>query len=79
MSGIVEMEDFSEDYKLIEDKLEILEQKKNESLDLDNMTFSPQQLMADRDIERETMIRLDTLNSVVKTTWKSKSKEENLA
>lgn len=76
MSGIVEMEDFSEDYKLIEDKLEILEQKKNESLDLDNMTFSPQQLMADRDIERETMIRLDTLNSVVKTTWKNKSKEE---
>lgn len=76
MSGIVEMEDFSEDYKLIEEKLEILEQKKNESLDLDNMTFSPQQLMADRDIEKETMIRLDTLNSVVKTTWESKSKEE---
>ena len=76
MSGIVEMEDFSEDYKLIEDKLEILEQKKNESLDLDNMTFSPQQLTADRDIERETMIRLDILKSVVKTTWESKSKEE---
>ena len=76
MSGIVEMEDFSEDYKLIEDKLEILEQKKNEILDLDNITFSPQQLMADRDIERENMIRLDTLNSVVKTTWESKTKEE---
>lgn len=28
MSGIVEMEDFSEDYKLIEEKLEILEQQK---------------------------------------------------
>ena len=76
MSGVVEMEDFSEDYKLIEDKLEILEQKKNENLDLDNMTFSPQQLMADRDIERETMTRLDTLNRVVKTTWENKSKEE---
>lgn len=76
MSGIVEIEDFSEDYKLIEDKLEILEQKKNESLDLDNMTFSPQQLMADRDIERETMIRLDTLNSIVKTNWERKTKEE---
>ena len=76
MSGIVEMEDFSEDYKLIEDKLEILEQNKNEILDLDNVSFSPQQLMADRDIERENMIRLDTLNSVVKTTWESKSKEE---
>ena len=32
--------------------------------------------MADRDIERETMIRLDTLNSIVKTTWESKTKEE---
>ena len=76
MSGIVEMEDFSADYKLIEDKLEILEQKKNEILDLDSVTFNPQQLMADRDIERETMIRLDTLNSIVKANWESKSKEE---
>ena len=32
--------------------------------------------MADRDIERETMIRLDTLNSVVKSNWENKSKEE---
>lgn len=65
MSGIVEMEDFSEDYKLIEDKLDILEQKRNESLDFDNLTFSPHQLMADKDIERENMIRLDTLKSTV--------------
>ena len=76
MSGIVEMEDFSEDYKLIEEKLEILEQRKSELLNLDNITFTPQQLMADRDIERETMIRLDTLNDVVKTNWKSKTKDE---
>ena len=32
--------------------------------------------MADRDIERETMIRLDTLNDVVKTNWESKIKDE---
>ncbi len=76
MSGIVEIEDFEDDYKRIGNQLEILEQKKNELLDLDNLTFSPQQLMADRDIERETMIRLDTLNHVVKTTWEKKSKEE---
>ena len=76
MSGIVEMEDFSEDYKLIEEKLEILEQKKSELLNLDNITFTPQQLMADRDIERETMIRLDTLNDVVKTNWENKTKDE---
>ena len=34
MNGIVEMEDFSEDYKLIEEKLEILEQKKSKLLNL---------------------------------------------
>ncbi len=76
MSGIVEMEDFSEDYRLIEEKLEILEQKKSELLNLDNIIFTPQQLMADRDIERETMIRLDTLTAVVKTNWESKTKDE---
>ena len=76
MSGIVEMEDFSEDYRLIEEKLEILEQKKSELLNLDNITFTPQQLMADRDIERETMIRLDSLNNIIKTNWESKTKDE---
>lgn len=75
-AGIVEMEDFAEDYKVIGEKLELLKQKKNESLDLDNVTFSPQQLMADRDIERETMIKLDTLNATVKATWENKTKEE---
>lgn len=75
MSGIVEMDSFSEEYKALEEKLKLLEQKKTEILDLDNMTFSPQQLMADRDIERETKIRLDTLNDVVKEAWDSKSKE----
>ena len=32
--------------------------------------------MADRDIERETMIRLDTLNDVVKTNCERKNKDE---
>lgn len=32
--------------------------------------------MADRDIERETMIRLEILNDVVKTNWESKTKDE---
>ena len=76
MSNIVEMEDFSEDYRLIEEKLEILEQKKSELLNLGNITFTQQQLMADRDIERETMIRLDSLNNIIKTNWESKTKDE---
>ena len=51
LSGIVEMEDFYEDYKIIEEKLSILEKKKYETLNLNSITFTPQQLMADRDIE----------------------------
>lgn len=76
LSGIVEMEDFSEDYKVIEEKLSILEQKKIDALDLNSITFSPQQLMADRDIEREKQIRDNTLNETIKDEWNKKSKEE---
>ena len=76
LSGIVEMEDFSEDYKVIEEKLSILEKKKLETLNLNSITFSPQQLMADRDIEREKQIRDNTLNETIKEEWNKKSKEE---
>ena len=53
LSGIVEMEDFYEDYKIIEEKLSILEKKKYETLNLNSITFTPQQLMADRDKEEK--------------------------
>ena len=70
------MEDFSEDYKIIEEKLSILEKEKYETLNLNSITFTPQQLMADRDIEREKLIRNNTLNERIKAEWKKKSKEE---
>ena len=76
LSGIVEMEDFSEDYKVIEEKLSILEKKKLDTLNLNAITFSPQQLMADRDIEREKRIRDNTLNETIKEEWNRKTKEE---
>ena len=76
LSGIVEMEDFSEDYKIIEEKLSILEKKKLDTFNLNSITFSPQQLMADRDIEREKQIRNNTLNETIKEEWNKKSKEE---
>ena len=76
LSGIVEMEDFSEDYKIIEEKLSILEKKKYETLNLNYITFAPQQLMADRDIEREKLIRNNKLNETIKAEWNKKSKEE---
>ena len=70
------MEDFSEDYKIIEEKLNILETKKYEKLNENSLSFNPQQLMADRDIEREKLIRDNKLNEILKQEWNKKSKEE---
>ena len=41
MNGILEMEDFSEDYKLIEEKLSILENKRIDALDFDTENYNP--------------------------------------
>ncbi len=76
VSGIVEMEDFSEDYKIIEQKINILETKRYENLNMNNLSFTPQQLMADRDIEREKLIKDNKLNEILKQEWNKKSKEE---
>ena len=76
VSGIVEMEDFSEDYKIIEEKINILETKKYEKLNTNSLSFTPQQLMADRDIEREKLIKDNKLNETLEQEWNKKSKEE---
>lgn len=76
IKGIVEMEDFKEDYKLIEDKLANLESKKLELINLENFNYSPHELLAERDLEREKMIRLDTLSSLLKSKWNDMDKSE---
>ena len=76
IKGIVEIDDFKEDYKLIEDKLANLESKKLELVNLETFNYSPHELLAQRDLEREKMIRLDTLNSVLKTKWNGMDKSE---
>ena len=76
IKGIVEMEDFKEDYKLIEDKLANLESKKLEFVNLETFHYSPHELLAERDVEREKMIRLDTLNTLLKSKWNSMEKFE---
>ena len=76
IKGIVEMEDFKEDYKLIEDKLANLKSKKLELINLENFNYSPHELLAERDLEREKMIRLDTLNSLLKSKWNDMDKSE---
>jgi len=76
LKGIVEVEDFSEDYKVIEEKLNLLEQKRIEAIDINKQTFSPQQIMADRDVEREKLIRSNKLKDMLMAEWNNKSKEE---
>ena len=76
IKGIVEIADFKEDYKLIEDKLANLESKKLELVNLENFNYSPHELLAQRDLEKEKMIRLDTLNTVLKTKWNGMDKSE---
>ena len=76
IKGVVEIDDFKEDYKLIEDKLANLESKKLELVNLETFNYSPQELLAQRDLEKEKMIRLDTLNTVLKTKWNDKDKSE---
>lgn len=76
VKGIVEIDDFKEDYKLIEDKLANLESKKLELVNLETFNYSPHELLAQRDLEKEKMIRLDTLNTVLKTKWNGMEKSE---
>ena len=76
VSGIVDMEDFSDEYKTIEGKIQILETKKSETLNINSVSFTPAQLLAYRDIEREKLLRNNKLNNLIKEEWNKKSKEE---
>ena len=79
MNGILEMEDFSEDYKLIESKLAVLENKRIDALDFDKEAFNPQHLMAERDIERERLTEHEMYKDVLLKLWTMKSKKEKQA
>lgn len=78
-SGILEMEDFAEDYKLIENKLATLENEKLNSLELNKESFNPQHLMAERDIEREILTDGEMYKDVLLKLWTMKNKEEKQA
>ena len=76
LKQIIEVNEFSEEYKIIEEKLNILEQKRLQVIDTNKKTFSPQALMADRDVEREKLIKSDKLKDMLMTEWNNKTKEE---
>jgi len=58
---------FKLDLKDIDDKLEILKDKKLKNIDINNFNFSPQKVMADRDIKRCELEDLGMLNSYLKS------------
>lgn len=76
MNGILEMEDFSEDYKLIEEKLSTLENKRIDALDFDKESYNPQHLMAQRDIERKKLTEHEMYKDVLLKLWTMKNKDE---
>ena len=75
LKEIVDVEEFSKEYKEVDEKLS-LEQKRIEAIDLNKQTFSPQHLMADRDVEKEKLIRSNKFYDMLITEWNNKSKEE---
>ena len=76
LKEIVDVEEFSKEYKAIDEKLEILEQKRIETIDLNKQSFSPQHLMADRDVEKEKLIRSNKFYDMLMAEWRNKDKEE---
>ena len=76
VKGIVDVEEFSGEYRVIDEKLTLLEQKRIESIDINKQTFNPQHLMADRDVEKEKLICSNKFYDMLMAEWKSKTKEE---
>ncbi len=76
MAGIVEMEDFGEDLKLIDEKLNKLEQQKLDCVEIDTSKFSMMKMMADRDIEIEERLNSGTYIEDIKHKWESMTKNE---
>ena len=76
IKGIVEVNDFSEEYRVIKEKLNLLEEKRIQAIDLNKQTFSPQQIMADRDVEKEKLIRSNEFYNMLMLQWSNKTKEE---
>lgn len=76
MNGIIEMNDFKEELKIINEKLDNLNLLKEEQTKLGNMKkFTPENIMVNRDINR--LLFDDELNNkFILSEWDLKSKEE---
>lgn len=76
MSEVVELDDFKEDLKVINEKLDILTKQLEKEKDLKNRNrFTPEKVMADRDIQRIFMGNGKDV-SMFLTQWQTMTKED---
>ena len=76
MSEVVELDDFKEDLKVINEKLDILTKQLEKEKDLKNRNrFTPEKVMADRDIQRIFMQNGKDV-SMFLTQWTTMTKED---
>ena len=52
----------------------MLEEKRIQAIDINKQSFSPQAIMADRDVEKEKLIRSNKFQDMLMAEWKSKTK-----
>src|SRR5574344_2784480 len=76
MSEVVELDDFKEDLKVINEKLDILTKQLEKEQELKNKNrFTPEKVMADRDLQRIFMTNGKDV-SLFLTQWQTMTKEE---
>lgn len=72
LTGVVEAEDFAEEVKIIDDKLDILKTKKNDLIEKNTIKFSPQKMMADRDFAIENFAKDSSFRDRLEAEWSLK-------
>ena len=76
MSEVVELDDFKEDLKVINEKLDILTKQLEKDQELKNKNrFTPEKVMADRDLQRIFMTNGKDV-SLFLTQWQTMTKED---
>ena len=76
MSEVVELDDFKEDLKVINEKLDILTKQLEKEQELKNRNrFTPEKVMADRDLQRIFMQNGKDV-SMFLTQWKTMAKKD---
>lgn len=72
MMGVIEPEDITDEFATIDDKLDILNNKKISIIDVNKQKFSPQKLMADRDFTMESFAHDELFREELDLKWNEK-------